>query len=119
MDYIQEELLQQRKVLAALMAGPGRKNTKTDDPAEQEYEDGKRKNSMWQKNRKVTAAGKGVDDLTLVPTIAAGIAAGMERGGNMLMVRDTVISASARDAQELSRAIQRDARRYDGGFSLY
>lgn len=119
MDYIQEELLRQRKALAALMVGHRSKDTEPDDPTEKEHEGGKRKNSVWQKNRKMTVAGEGGVDWLPDPMRYAGVAASAEENSGVLVVNGSVSSVSLRDAQELSRAIQRDARRYDGGFSLY
>ena len=42
-----------------------------------------------------------------------------EAGGQLIFAGDTAAERFSVDVKRISRGIQRDARRYDGGFSMY
>ena len=125
MDYVREELLRQSRALEALM----RTGAAEDEPAEREEterrslgrETGKgkgmlpplqagevpdrsRKNGAWE-----VPEGKN----STLWTEAAG-----EMGGSVREER-RFVSFGRESVREVSRAIERDARRYDGGFTMY
>lgn len=122
MDYIREELLRQRKLWSALLLGRG-------TAAEEEET---RENEV-EYAEEVPDAGSGVRAES-EEVFKAGGGAGAprptertrrwmqtENGGGVRMVTEVlrVEQREATDAKALSRAVQRDARRYDGGFTLY
>ena len=125
MDYVREELLRQSRALEALM----RTGAAEDEPAEREEterrslrrENGKgegtlpplqasevpdrsRKNGVWEvpegKNSALWAEAAG------------------EMGGSVWEER-RFVSFGRESVREVSRAIERDVRRYDGGFTMY
>ena len=131
MDYIQEELLRQKRALEALMTGSVRQMEETAESAEaerlREVQGAEevlrgRMAAAWEMaggERRGLRAGK-------TGTVETG------RGRNGGAVQEIMAGGAVRevryvnrgrtaqaDVQAISRTIQRDARRYDGGFSLY
>ena len=119
MDYIQEELLRQKKLLTALMVGEVRFSSE-ETPEE----------TTARRDEMLTSQNAPERDLRVMRRSAHEGAAGSRRtidreteietdgSGRVLRLAERDRSARA-DAQAVSRMIQRDARRYDGGFSLY
>jgi len=122
MDYIQEELLRQKRALEVLMTGGVRQTERAAERAETER----------------LPAVRGAEKLlhgreTAVQHVAGGKRHGLrarasgtggngsvQSGGAVREVRFMGRSQTVQtDVQAISRTIQRDARRYDGGFSLY
>ena len=130
MDYIREEFLRQRRALERLMTG-GAKTVEAEGaeetaPAYGMYVKGERPDAV--ENRAVSAAEAG---RAVVRRVAAGKSGALRRIGvpaaaaagaaGLAAVESVsaVMRTEKTDARAVSRAIQRDARRYDGGFSLY
>ena len=122
MDYIQEELLRQQRALEGLMTGGVRQTERAAERAETER----------------LPAVRGAEELlhgreTAVQHVAGGKRHGLRAGASGAGGNGSVQSGGAvrevrfmgrsqtvqTDVQAISRTIQRDARRYDGGFSLY
>lgn len=128
MDYVKEELLRQKRALEGLMGGRGSER----EAAEQEESvqpDGGwelsvepvrrvRKHSF---ERNWRHGGKSAD------VDSEALAAGIAEGKDLAEAPAARAAArgfgferqSAAEVRALSRAVQRDARRYDGGFSMY
>ena len=130
MDYIKEQLLRQRNVLAALMNGGSRNAAETGETAERDMLRRDRPEDIVLPARETAAGGAVAEGVSVrrretargaVP--AARMAAAVEwpvtaeRGETMHIYGAG--HGGGMDAQAVSRAIERDARRYDGGFSLY
>lgn len=134
MDYIREELLRQQEALTALLLG--QQNTpRQEEPAA--MQSGQRRTVRQaeiagsgqtalpmdyeevQLQQRALAAAAGEDRLSrvgerrMVDPLAASL--------NGMAVRETYrhTGTKSREAEDLSRVFQRDARRYDGGFTLY
>ena len=119
MDYVQEELLRQRNALAALMLGSERNHREPDGLTEQESERRKKNDGASLNNQGKLATKNSSVGHSMSPMRFAGVSVGGEENTGVLLVTGETTSAAGWKAQELSRAFQRDARRYDGGFSLY
>lgn len=131
MDYIQEQLLRQRKALAVLMNGgtgaaaeaePAAERTAVRSAAAEEEAPAQRRGVSSQTRmaarsrvRQETNAGAAADAVRAAAAMDRPVTAGR---GEIMFVGGGGQTA-ATDAEAVSRAIQRDARRYDGGFSLY
>ena len=129
MDYIHEEFLRQRRALERLMVG-GAEKTETETAAEETtrvygaYDGGE--TAAFVKNGAPAAAaaggaavGRAAADSHTVRRGGMSAAAGSMDGMTVLERVSAAVQAEKTDARAVSRAIQRDARRYDGGFSLY
>lgn len=145
MDYIQEELLRQKRALTVLMSG----KTREQEDAEHE-ESGVTSGSelVWQAlaggKRKQIVPGNNLERTERLPVqelkrSAEYGTAVMESGGmvisgyggtrasetDVMRVPGYIVpyersaDGSAANVRAVSRSIQRDARRYDGGFSIY
>ena len=129
MDYIREELLRQNRILTRLMVGKDSQNER--DAPEQDRRVFSAEKETAARTRWSRAA---VEELT-----AAGIAVA-ETGGDKsrrmqrktesdsdetewnsvyAVWKDPKEREETTNIREMSRSIQRDARRYDGGFSIY
>ena len=129
MDYIREELLRQNRILTRLMVGEDSQNER--DAPEQDRRVFSAEKETAARTRWSRAA---VEALT-----AAGIAVA-ETGGDKsrrmqrktesdsgetewnsfyAVWKDPKEREATTNIREMSRSIQRDARRYDGGFSIY
>ena len=127
MDYVQEELLRQRRMLAELMTGGSRETAETAEAEEEmPLRRAARENEVRRSQR--TAAEEVYREQRRFTRGTAYEAGRSAAGGSVVYEtaevtggERTVISGQAArtDVQAVSRAIQRDARRYDGGFSLY
>lgn len=138
MNYIQEELLRQRKALAALMSGAPaqeaeeqersgleRAELKTGETAAADRAaagDRGRAGEAGAEELSASgkAAGRQVGDLRSGASQRSGGWTALQRTGPW----QTGSGAAAADRTEtdlraVSRGVQRDARRYDGGFSTY
>jgi hypothetical protein len=118
MDYIEQQLLRQRRALAVLMSGSR--------PAAESKTAAEELPLAQERSVQGTAA----VPVRLRQRSAAGEAVSAPRTDTAVYGPETAqrgvtgfLTAAARtdgaDVQAVSRAIQRDARRYDGGFSLY
>ena len=142
MDYIREELLRQRSILSVLMAGG--QNDGTEEHRTVENETLKREQGMEQQDHRPRTFGQ-ADQLfrlsgrSVWPTDRteekrrSGIRSGRgteRRRKNPVIAEDnaelfqtilheSVVSETVTDVRTLSRSIQRDARRYEGGFTIY
>ena len=129
MDYIRDELLRQNRILTRLMIGETSKDEqdpvvkegrvfseKKDAPAE----------AQWSRNaiEELTAAGisvAGTDgDKSLRLQRMSEFDSG-ETGRNSIYAvwKEPKETGEAANIRAMSRYIQRDSRRYDGGFSIY
>ena len=129
MDYIREELLRQNRILTRLMVGKDSQNER--DAPEQDRRVFSAEKETAARTRWSRVA---VEELT-----AAGIAVA-ETGGDKsrrmqrktesdsdetewnsfyAVWKDPKEREETTNIREMSRSIQRDARRYDGGFSIY
>ena len=143
MDYIREELLRQSKLLSVLMTGRQQEQTEELQHREDRTTHGQPAADLWEeRNRSARKNTGAVLHRRSRPESSGGLAAGIRmhgtrsdreavrRGAETLMMEE--LAAPARvalyertvleetvGARELSRSIQRDARRYDGGFSIY
>ncbi|MBQ7777759.1 MAG: hypothetical protein IJ396_02520 [Oscillibacter sp.] len=142
MDYIREELLRQRNAWAALLRSGQRTEAETSEtrsgiaesglaePAAESsqahgrYEAEKvllaAQRRLWPARQTRAARGRGGD--AAEDMAAAGWAGGAELAGmtarpGLQGLRPE--SGREQGAKELSRLIERDSRRYDGGFALY
>lgn len=129
MDYIREELLRQNRILTRLMIGENSQDEL--EPVAKEdhsFSEGKDESAETRWSRSA------VEELT-----AAGITAAGTDGGESLRLqrksesdsgetgwsafyavrKDPKETGDATNIRAMSRYIQRDARRYDGGFSIY
>lgn len=143
MDYIQEELLRQRKILSVLMSGGQSKAVEETAPQrddalfdrETEMDPRVRIHSEWDleevpvrlQSRTDEFGRSGANTRRAEPR---GGKAWRQRAGVLLLSEETdapvrmvpyerTVPESSADVREVSRSIQRDARRYDGGFSIY
>ena len=140
MDYIREELLRQKKLLTVLMTGKNREQTEEYDPArETEFswqtsqenqtaveiaaaDDPVRLNRQFG-SEQIASAKKGID--WREHTHRSGRSLRQEYrveemvGSVYIMPPRQAAVAGNADVRDMSRKIQRDARRYDGGFSIY
>ena len=141
MNYIREELLRQQTLWAAL-AGIG------EEPAEEERTEGPLPGQGWERHREnsrnssLTGAEEEVwvdyDSQSVEREPFAGSALPRseaatvwdvkgrhreteltEAGGQQIFAGGTAAERFSMDVKRISRSIQRDARRYDGGFSMY
>ena len=145
-DYIQEELLRQKEALAVLMSGgtqaredSGRADTGTtaekdliwQESAESAYE------RVWEedvlertKRSSVRESMRGAVNRVAVSDLGGTVnaASGMNQSyyhPDALRVSaykvpyERFVTGKTADVRDVSRSIQRDARRYDGGFSMY
>ena len=129
MDSIQEEFLRQKRALERLMVGGGK--AVNPEAAAEEAVQGLPTGGGEEAVRsaaKTAAAGENFRGRSR--RAAVEMHGGAGGNGGLPMVGSAVgiaavehLSAAVQtektDARALSRAIQRDARRYDGGFSLY
>ena len=143
MDYIREELLRQKRILSVLMIGGQRKEPEETERGEDKSlsvqpaaERTGRLHTAWEAEPEPAQFLQGWTEhgeprFSGIRT--AGFRRGREegwRGREILNTEELVssirmapyrraVSEMTVDARELSRSIQRDARRYDGGFSIY
>ena len=141
MNYIREELLRQQRALAALMSGeePDLAEERGEGLADLAWEEreglrghGDTAGSGGRPlSRSVSRAAEGVpffepaaveNGEPAIPWAVAGT--GAEPGTTGVTVGQWPVSGApaagtAMDLRSVSRGIQRDARRYDGGFSMY
>lgn len=137
MDFIREELLRQKDLLTVLMTGKNREQTEEYEPAEEdfgwrrilggqptferavpgyhgdpweEFAPEQRDPAKTEHDRRQYAPRAGRHWTQSRAEEAAGAVFVMPH-------RDT--AGQRADVRELSRKIQQDARRYDGGFSIY
>lgn len=143
MDYIREELLRQKKILSVLMGGGQQNEAEEMNRKENETLPGEQvaaggwgqvraaqemvpatSRHLWsrrdglEKNNaaaRTIAAGSG---RRTRPTEAGSIVEEMGVPAYAVRYEQTAVEGNA-GAREFSRSIQRDARRYDGGFSIY
>lgn len=130
MDYIQEELLRQKRALEILMTGGVSQMEKTAESAEPErFHEMRGTEEMLHgreaavrrmtggERRSLRAGTSGVAESDRARSSSAQetLADGVVREVRFVSRSQTAQA----DAQAISRTIQRDARRYDGGFSLY
>lgn len=126
MDYVREELLRQKRALEALMLGAAEEERAGEEslpPVEDRPEDGA--TERLRSPSAVKGSGRAV---RLSKTEAA--ERSLRRGAEWFAQEAAVERLPAAeggasavvmrsDARRLSRTIQRDARRYDGGFTIY
>ena len=143
MDYIQEELLRQRKILSVLMTGgqweqaeePGR--GEEEQPLGQQAADSQEERrrstresaeALLRRHSRSESFGNLPGEIRMSGVRSDGET--VQRGPGMLVTEgpaveprialyDRTVAEGTAGARELSRSIQRDARRYDGGFSIY
>ena len=144
MDYIREELLRQKRLLAALMTGGHEKETEVEE-GESGKDEGvpamlaaaervKRMRGEGETETAVRLRERGErDGASAAKTRISGIYSDGEesrRRWEAVPAQESTLSVHvapygwttsepSADARDLSRSIQRDARRYDGGFSIY
>ena len=148
MDYIREELLRQRAALIRLLLGSGRNREEEErekDPAREEIPSaeeeyfrnsrtlaalenvrvGRTAPAMRYRERngeRVGEASARVPETMPVYRRSYGITTGETAVEELVSVVTEDMAAAAAEevrAKELSRIFQRDARRYDGGFTLF
>ena len=147
MDYIREELLRHRSALFQLMLGQSAESTdRGQDPAEEmtaavETAALESEEALFRAGRRLAAGedmqtmwGNAGEEIWERDTVfernslpkeyhAARFTAGRSAGSSALylpVMTETLRTAGEEtSAGELSRVFQRDARRYDGGFTLY
>lgn len=141
MNYIREELLRQQTLWAALASA-------REDPAEEERMEEQLLGQGWERqgetrgNNGLTGteaetwvgySPQAVEKEPFVGTALPGSEAATvwdvkgrhreteltEAGGQLIFAEGTVAEQFSMDVKRISRSIQRDARRYDGGFSMY
>ena len=144
MDYIQEELLRQRRILSVLMTGSQRKEAEATENREDESlsavqhvaERTEQSRTAWEAEPEPAQFLQGWTEhgeprFSGIRT--AGFRRGREEGwrGKEALITEELatpvrmvpyeraVPETSADAREISRSIQRDARRYDGGFSIY
>lgn len=148
MDYIREELLRQKRVLAALMSGGTPEAADAEDGLENVVSASQRADVDKQVERAISVS----DEAEAISRLASvqrasdhaersktrhhlsdalqesemfGISEGWSFGGagerspGYTVTYGNSKSGEAADVRAVSRTIQRDARRYDGGFSIY
>lgn len=138
MNYIQEELLRQRNALAALMSGTTAEEAEERErsgPDRAEWKGGGTAATDKDAEGAMGRAGETGVEAVAVSGKAAGRQAGdlrsgaPQRSGGWTALQRTepwrtgsgvaMPERMAMDLRAVSRGIQRDARRYDGGFSTY
>ena len=142
MDYIQEELLRQRRILSVLMTGSQRKEAEATENREDESlsavqpvaERTGRLYTAWEAESALLVQAWTEHSEPLSAGIRkAGFRGVREEGwrGKEALITEELatpvrmvpyeraVPETSADAREISRSIQRDARRYDGGFSIY
>ena len=141
MNYIREELLRQQRALAALMSGeePDLAEERGEGLADLAREEREELRGHGDTagyggrplSRSVSRAAEGVpffepaafeNGEPAVPWAVAGTRARPETAGmaaGRWSVSEALAAGTAMDLRSVSRGIQRDARRYDGGFSMY
>ena len=142
MDYIQEELLRQRRILSVLMTGSQRKEAEATENREDESlsavqpvaERTEQSRTAWEAESALLVQGWTEHPEPLSAGIRkAGFRGVREEGwrGKEALITEELatpvrmvpyeraVPETSADAREISRSIQRDARRYDGGFSIY
>lgn len=132
MDYIREELLRQNRILAALMSVTETPED-TQDPQEESRQtisspgtDETNPTAIWRRRavEELSAAGvqiSGVRNDQNPKKQPGGDFYAEEAARTPLYVvpQERTGSRETADIRDVSRCIQRDARRYDGGFSIY
>ena len=129
MDYIREEFLRQNRILTRLMVG---EETQTEQNAEEKeaslFLKVKDSGTGTRKSRataeEVLTAGSvlaGADGGGMIRPFRQKEASSGETNVNLFyaMPRNPPETRGTADIRAVSRSIQRDARRYDGGFSIY
>ena len=141
MDYIREELLRQKNILSVLMTGGRNRGTEEHESVEAETLKGgqgvgqqdNRSRTLQKTNPMLGLSGRRVwsgegpeekrrsgfrgdrgTEWRMKNLVGSEESVELFRAPHEPVVTETVA-----DARALSRSIQRDARRYDGGFSLY
>lgn len=125
MDYVKEELLRQNRALEALM----RTGMAEEDPAEQEDSARQSFGSKAETGegrippRKDFEAGQGAGAGSFRETLAREKiplwTESPEEAGGRLWESERLSVRREESVRAMSRAIERDARRYDGGFTMY
>ena len=112
MDYILEELERQRLAMELLLAAPARETAagaEEDRGEESRGRAGRQPGDVRREDVRVMEAG--------VPAVKeTGESSAVWDGGRKTRGGETMLRLSA---QEVSRAVERDARRYDGGDRAY
>lgn len=142
MDYIQEELLRQKRILSVLMTGSQRKEAEATENREDESlsavqpaaERTEQSRTAWEAEPALLVQGRTDHSEPLFAGIRkAGFRGVREEGwrGRETLITEEfaapvrmvpyerAVPETFADARGISRSIQRDARRYDGGFSIY
>lgn len=143
MDYIQEELLRQRKILSELMSGGQREAAEETAPRGDktlfDYQTEKASeewiHSEWESEEVPVRLQSRTDGFSQSGTNirlaeSRGDRVWRQHAGRLLVSEETAapvrmvpyertVPESSADVRKVSRSIQRDARRYDGGFSIY
>lgn len=142
MDYIREELLRQRNILSLLMIG-GRNGEpeKNGDEGDEIPESGRssaqqdnRYQTLWRTDLMSGLSGRRMwsadgteenhrsgfwNDRGLKRHMKPLAIAEDEAESFRTVLYEPMVSGTVVGVRELSRSIQRDARRYDGGFTIY
>ena len=105
MDYIYEELERQRLVMETLLSAPVTKQAERQTEEEQRTAPSRRTVPAAEETRRSFHR----------RMTEGGAALSRESGGQLLRAE----SAARLSAEEVSRAVERDARRYDGGYLTY
>ena len=118
MDYIEQQLLRQRRALAVLMSGS--RPAAESKPAAEELPLAQERTTQDTaaapvRLRQRSAGGEAVSALRANAAVYGPETA--QRGVTGFAA--AAAQTDGADVQAVSRVIQRDARRYDGGFSLY
>ena len=127
MDYVREELLRQNRVLEALM----RSGAEREQEPEQEEPEALSLGKVRLDRAAAPAKQEETDGVTRLPKHGGSAAA--ERRGREVWAgfageaaertafseRGAPVLRPGEGVREVSRAIERDARRYDGGFTMY
>ena len=130
MDYIREELLRQQRLWQRLLLGEPRQQEKTEEHGRKEPERSAEQETANAGETALLAETADREKRNVRRTIspergeetfghAVGIfeEPGQGHGGWMLPAAET--AGGSLTVREVSRAFQRDARRYDGAFPLY
>ena len=126
MDYVREELLRQQKALEMLLSGAASEPEREEAAAEAT-------SGAWRTEREKPVAGRvpeanaesrRIHRMIRTESVSEGWMGSMVEEAEWLRKQNPSNGAVAAGTEEtnvraVSRAVQRDARRYDGGFSIY
>lgn len=125
MDYILEELERQRLAMELLLATPVKEatgNTEWEPNEERRIGFGPEAGNAWEASAAERRSSAAVGENTRAASAELQMAkeqrvlSAAQGGGRQLRSGETTLRLSA---QEVSRAVERDARRYDGGYRAY